>query len=59
MRGKNGVFANCDSPAKRPGHGADQNLTNAELGKVQDLQGETVSITERWSARCLPRNEKP
>jgi len=45
MAGQNGVFANAITGQTASVTGS-QNLTNAELGKVQDLQGETVSITE-------------
>lgn len=45
MAGQNGVFANAITGQTARVTGS-QNLTNAELGKVQDLQGETVSITE-------------
>lgn len=45
MAGQNGVFANAITGQTASVTGS-QSLTNAELGKVQDLQGETVSITE-------------
>lgn len=45
MAGQNGVFANAITGQTASVTGS-QKLTNAELGKVQDLQGETVSITE-------------
>ncbi|MGY9039059.1 MAG: hypothetical protein ACKVLA_14680, partial [Rhodobacterales bacterium] len=45
MAGQNGVFANAITGQTASVTGS-QNLTNAELGKVQDLQGETVTITE-------------
>ncbi len=45
MAGQNGVFANAITGQTASVTGS-QNLTNAELGKVQELQGETVSITE-------------
>jgi len=54
MAGQNGVFANA-SPAKRPASRAAKNLTNAELGKVQDLQGETSKYYELVERAVLPQ----
>lgn len=45
LAGQNGLFANAITGQTASVTGA-QGLTNQQLGKVRDLQGETVSITE-------------